>query len=195
MKSITRLEVEEKDKELSQPALIWAGLGTDLDLFPTITLLRGRQREGKQASPIQAFVNALSNAEDRIWILDSYFGKKPARIENIVRYIERAEARSIRIISKFSDKEILKRLQHRRRVDSRKRFLPPDFGISWQKLYSFPDLHDRFAIVDNELWHFGGSIGGNQEILTAASRGWSAFSNGAIDQYLEIWSHLERIRQ
>ena len=195
MQSITLLEIEKKEKELSQPALIWAGLGTDLDFFPTITVLRGREREVDQLSQIKAFINALSNAEDRIWILDNYFGKKAKKIENIVLCIERAEARSIRIISRFFDKEILKRLQHRRRVDSRKRFLPPDFGISWQKLYSFPDLHDRFVIVDNELWHFGGSIGGGQEILTAASRGWPAFSIGAIDRYQEIWKYLERNRQ
>jgi hypothetical protein len=33
-------------------------------------------------------------------------------------------------------------------------------------------IHDRFVMLDDELWHFGGTIGGFQPNLTAYSRGW-----------------------
>lgn len=34
------------------------------------------------------------------------------------------------------------------------------------------EIHDRFALMDGEIWHFGGTVGGVNSHLTAYSRGW-----------------------
>lgn len=34
------------------------------------------------------------------------------------------------------------------------------------------DIHDRFALLDNKLWHFGSSVCGVESHLTAFSGGW-----------------------
>ena len=48
-------------------------------------------------------------------------------------------------------------------------------------------LHDRFAVLDGELWHFGASVGGNHPALNACSRGWSDQEVGFSDLFEKIW--------
>ncbi len=43
-------------------------------------------------------------------------------------------------------------------------------------------LHDRFAIIDNQMFHFGGTVGGFQQGFTAFSYGWS---NRKLDKLLD----------
>jgi hypothetical protein len=49
------------------------------------------------------------------------------------------------------------------------------------------ELHDRFAIVDNELWHFGSTCGGSYRGVTAHSRGWDAQATNAEVYFNEVW--------
>lgn len=51
----------------------------------------------------------------------------------------------------------------------------------------FDYIHDRFAIVDDELWHFGATVGGFHASVNAASRGWSAVDSGAIAFFELAW--------
>lgn len=37
---------------------------------------------------------------------------------------------------------------------------------------TFFEIHDRFVLLDDEIWHFGGAVGGVNLHLTAYSRGW-----------------------
>lgn len=37
---------------------------------------------------------------------------------------------------------------------------------------TFFEIHDRFVLLDDEIWHFGGTVGGVNLHLTAYSRGW-----------------------
>ena len=56
-------------------------------------------------------------------------------------------------------------------------------------------FHDRFAIVDSELWHFGSTVGGGYPGLTAVSRGWNAEDGeggtGAVLFYERLWEKLK----
>jgi hypothetical protein len=38
--------------------------------------------------------------------------------------------------------------------------------------YSNLDFHDRFAVIDYELWHFGSTVGGAHPKFGAVTRGW-----------------------
>lgn len=61
---------------------------------------------------------------------------------------------------------------------------------SYKKYGEFDLFHDRFAVTDGELWHFGGTVGGIQPDLTAVSRGWSAVSQKFIDLFNQVWNAL-----
>lgn len=50
-----------------------------------------------------------------------------------------------------------------------------------------PEVHDRFAIVDNELWHFGANVGGTHKSVNCFSRGWPAREYGAADFFQDYW--------
>ena len=68
---------------------------------------------------------------------------------------------------------------------------PGGVDVRWStKLdkHSFPFLHDRFAIVDGALWHFGSNVGGGHPGLTAASGPWSASDTRAVEFFEECWS-------
>jgi len=49
-------------------------------------------------------------------------------------------------------------------------------------------VHDRFALVDDELWHFGSTVGGGYGRLSAASRGWFQFARDFRFLFNDIWS-------
>lgn len=46
------------------------------------------------------------------------------------------------------------------------------------------EIHDRFAVLDDEIWHFGGTVGGINPQLTAYSRGWKD-SDGRFRKYIK----------
>lgn len=51
------------------------------------------------------------------------------------------------------------------------------------------DVHDRFAIVDDELWHFGATVGGAHRSVTAYSRGWDTRTTRAGEFFEEAWNN------
>lgn len=54
------------------------------------------------------------------------------------------------------------------------------------EIYSFHDwdlIHDRFAVMDQEIWHFGAAVGGMSKKLSALSRGWFDKDNALRDYF------------
>lgn len=61
------------------------------------------------------------------------------------------------------------------------------------KFYPYP--HDRFAVTDQELWHFGATVGGGYQGQTAVSRGWDD-SQAQFSKFFErIFNELGRRRR
>ena len=54
----------------------------------------------------------------------------------------------------------------------------------------FPYLHDRFAVVDGALWHFGSTVGGGHRGLTAASGPWPEDDTRGRIFFEECWRRL-----
>lgn len=50
--------------------------------------------------------------------------------------------------------------------------------------YEYYNVHDRFAIMDQEIWHFGAAIGGMHGKLAAFSHGWKDEGNLLHDYFL-----------
>lgn len=188
------IEIPEKAIEELPKQIYWVGMYSDLPSFPDIADLRSRcMLLYEQRQPLRCFLEAIVNVENRIWILDPFFGS--CSINEVptefTESLEITEAREIRFISKGYTHipEYVKALRDKRR----KRIPGKKHGIDW---LSNPDplkiqiLHDRFAILDNELWHFGHTVGGYETSLTAVSRGWSAIATGAADFYQKLWRDL-----
>ncbi len=57
---------------------------------------------------------------------------------------------------------------------------------------AFPFVHDRFAVVDDELWHFGATVGGLHHSVNAVTRGWSATAVKAVQIFGEVWGQPAR---
>lgn len=156
--------------------------------------------------PLQAFCDAVWNAQQRVWVLDGYFlvtdkNRKPDnRIVTILGWLhERMAASDIRILTAdhaevteflglFKDQEhYINESQTRR--DTRC-LIQINTGLNHSPI----DVHDRFAIVDDELWHFGATVGGFHASVNAASRGWSATHSGAVGFFELIWNSCKRTR-
>jgi hypothetical protein len=52
----------------------------------------------------------------------------------------------------------------------------------------FPYVHDRFAIIDSELWHFGATVGGLHSLVNATTRGWNAEVHDAVRFFNDAWN-------
>ena len=54
--------------------------------------------------------------------------------------------------------------------------------------HRYPHLHDRFAVVDGALWHFGSTVGGGHPGLTAATGPWPADQTCAKQFFEQCWN-------
>lgn len=159
------------------PTLYWAGFQ---DYRSCIRPLKGYSREGTLGTmrydAIEPFVESLKIAQQRIWILDRHFdgeGISPIYFDLYAAFERGVE---VRIIT------------------TRRNEL-----ISWrgEMGFDFPDnkavqpgpdrIHDRFAIIDIDLWHFGHTVGGWRPEISAASHGWHQHVAPFEKIYKEAW--------
>lgn len=139
--------------------LVWVNEGN----YPRKRLTESEKTSYKP-EVIKAFEDALLDVEDRIWIMDPYFDAVYG-LNSIWFHLCQSQAREIKIISHEAKPE--KWIEKQIAEYSRK----PDAEIQWK--VCFHELHDRFAFLDDELWHFGSTVGGGYPGFGAASRGWA----------------------
>ncbi|EJM18911.1 hypothetical protein PMI21_01882 [Pseudomonas sp. GM18] len=169
--------------------------------FPDIAAIKARQNV-ERVQIFDEFSNAILAAQSRVWIIDKRIlsddGKKPKhnqRLEKVSNWFrDTDQLKSVRILTGappdqnealdvFSDlsKEV---------TDRRGPLYPPlDAQIKFT-INKFPYIHDRFAIIDDELWHFGATVGGFHRHVNAASRGWDVNAHKAIDFFEMAWKGL-----
>lgn len=150
--------------------------------------------------PLKAFGHAVMQAVERIWIVDEYFlvpdnRKCPdGRLSAILDWLHVGLiASDIRILTAHHDEitaDDLELFKLQQELINSKRTRQPvlcNIEINTRLNQKFECIHDRFAIVDDELWHFGATVGGFHSKLSAASRGWDAEESGAIDFFKMVW--------
>lgn len=194
-----------------QPRIVWPGLARngsarpegwlpcDLDAFPETQFIAERRRRGEGSTHLPMFKAHVQGALRRVLIVDTYLlcGGEAAEAEVLSWFPEGFEAAEVRIacggvqsgrdprafnneISAVAD-----------RINTRRRRL----GTPALRLETKLDLdsaippfvHDRFAVVDDELWHFGATVGGLHHKVNAATRGWDAVSAQAERFFNEVW--------
>lgn len=190
------------EQPLHEKAIYWGSSPTgNHKKFPTVSDIYARSFSEKPM-PLPVFVNAVKNAASRIWIVDEYFFtssskkvKTTIHVSDICSWFHvDLMATDIRILtgshSEVTEDDLsLVSMQAENINRSRpKRQTNCKIEIKTNLTSGVLDfIHDRFAIVDNELWHFGGTVGGYQKNVSAVSRGWCAQETGAIDFFRLAW--------
>jgi hypothetical protein len=117
-----------------------------------------------------------------------------ARVDKIRSWFpETLEASDIRILTKrhaeVTDNALAPLLQREAEINKAtpRREQKCKIDIRTHLTSAFDHIHDRFAIVDDELWHFGGTAGGFHASVSASSRGWNASEHGAVEFFNMAW--------
>lgn len=193
------------------PRIYWSGVdrisspgrgewsAVDLHAFPARGSIEKRFDEADGSFHLPAFNRHVRGALRSVLVADRYLlcGGEAAERELLSWFPPSFEASEVRIAfggyaGDDRRKGFRRRLQSAQDLINRRR---ADAGIGQVELRikenmdsrSFPHLHDRFAVVDRELWHFGATVGGTHCGVTAASRGWSVESTDARRFFNELW--------
>lgn len=208
-------DISKPERKIPEKEILWPvqqgysfdnTINNDSSCFPNLEAIVLRNSINERAHPLNSFGKAISNAFERIWIIDPYFlnpdkGTQNDRIDIIINWLIHPEmlASDIKILTtnhgndekinneiveKFKDFEVL---INNERLNSKK-----GDGCNIEILFTltknFNYIHDRFAIIDNELWHFGATVGGFHSSVNAATRGWNASDHGAIEFFELVWN-------
>jgi len=133
--------------------------------------------------PMQEFESALREARRRIWILDPHFDVWCGVAPILGALTEARPGRDLRILTGRKERQGILRFMGELRV----------FCITAKNVHSLkPDMvHDRFALVDRDLWHFGSTVGGGYHLLSAASCGWYERASDLGRVYESLWRQAE----
>lgn len=165
--------------------------------FPCIDAIKARH-DVENVRIFEEFAEAVSAAQSRVLIIDRHLfsedGENPdhrGRIEKVVNWFFTEQLRSVKILTGHhgSQKYIednFKQLQETVIELRGKLGTPINIELSFS-LKDFNYIHDRFAIVDDELWHFGATVGGFHRDVNAASRGWNAETLRAVRFFDLAW--------
>lgn len=181
--------------------ILWCSQEGGQNRFPTSTAAWERKYSSDPV-PLEKFGKAVADAQERVWIVDEYLlmpdkgkGSPADRVDKILTWLPLSLAASdIRLLTKRHQEvseDDLKKFQLRARAISNhvaRREKECRIEVRMHLTRECDFIHDRFAIVDDELWHFGGTIGGFHAAVSAASRGWRAADHGAIEFFEEIWN-------
>lgn len=181
--------------------IFWGSQNGRETVFPTIDDAKFRIGSGEPI-PLKEFNKAVLNAQERIWIVDEYLlmpdnqNVEPSRrIEQILEWLPVwLIASDVRFLTKrhqeVGDSDLERFQQRAKEINDHRAKRIKDCCIEVRKHFKKNSnlIHDRFAIIDDELWHFGGTVGGFHSKVSAASRGWSAKDYGAISFFEDIWN-------
>lgn len=186
---------------LVEPRLLWPSIryrqgveNEDLSRFPGRGRVNGRLAAHQAGTSLKlvAFETAVTKALVRILVLDPHFDTIGPRVLGPALSFSHAE--DVRLLTGGGDIDGETRERLRQELTQHLNLNQPGprrFEVRWNASLDkrrFPFLHDRFAIIDGELWHFGSNVGGGHPGLTAASGPWPASLTGAAEFFEECWS-------
>lgn len=190
---------------VSVPRIVWPTMvlgersyeEADLECFPEEHSYREREKLGLGGAMSRVFRNAVRLASDRVWLLDEQLLRDDKSVRLLAQLFGNTGARDIRIVtaSKEGAAERAKWLRDLEKdLQESSRGGPPRIQIflNFNKAIGVPNVHDRFAVIDNVLWHCGATIGGLHNAINAMTFGWSAHTTHAIDFFNRLCSILER---
>lgn len=196
-----------RGRPIAEKQIIWCSETGGSSRFPAGMDDIVQRKYAVDPVPLVAFGEAVAAALDRIWIVDEYIfmsegSREQQTRDGIRRRIDRVlawmpltiEASDIRILTKahreITESELAPLRQREADINRKSSHWDRECRIQVRdhRSTTFDYTHDRFAIVDDELWHFGGTVGGFLTSVSATSRGWSAAEHGAIQFFELAWS-------
>jgi len=193
----------EEHPELIFPTASSSKTSLDLYHFPNFENIRWRHQQGMHSFWSQDFLSAVKNATQVIQIIDSYFlldDLKESSEKSIDRLLElmcETQVLKLEILTstRALPKDVMddfKGLTSEIRNERQQINSTFDFEVKLLTRKSSAIVpHDRFAIIDEELWHCGASIGGLHKQLNVMSCGWSAEKRRAKQYFRELWELAE----
>ena len=187
--------------ELGLPQILWPSIeygqgidNSDLRRFPDRNQVVRRYHEGtaRKDLALKTFQAAIGQSLDHILVLDPHFDE--LGVNAVALPLASSQAGDIRLLTGGSAtgeqgiaelKDTLIQFRNMNRYGSR---LAEVRWSSRLDRHRFPFLHDRFAIVDGALWHFGATVGGGHPGVTAATGPWSEAETRARRFFEECWS-------
>jgi len=179
--------------------------GPDSSVFPSLDAIRAR-RGARPPEALEAFIEAAWAARDRILVLDDFLFKpkeeqsQQSRYEQVLAWlIDDLIANDIRFLTNAhedaAEHAAIRKLFNQRVAEINRR-APRRAGaarieIRFSLGSRFPYVHDRFAIIDSELWHFGATVGGLHSLVNAATRGWDADAHEAVRFFDVAWAGVD----
>lgn len=181
------------------PQLLWPSIkygergieNQDVHSFPDVQDVHDRHAKVNNDMKLIAFEDAVIGAEVHILVLDPHFDTTGFNV--LEAAISISQARDVRLLTGRGRIEKEKRERLRKQLTkglNENRVDLPQVEVLWEATLdkrSFPFLHDRFAIVDGGLWHFGSTVGGGHRGLTAVSGPWSVIKTRAKEFFDECW--------
>jgi hypothetical protein len=195
------------ERPLPNHEIWWGSQEGGCNHFPRGMDVIAARKFSNNPSPLDPFGRAVSEALDRVWIIDEYLlmpdegkGDPSSRIEEILKWMPlQLAANDIRLLTKDHaevDQDALALFAERAKEinsHSTRRNGQCVIEVKTHLTQKFNFVHDRFAVIDDELWHFGGSVGGFHASVSAASRGWRASDRGAIEFFELAWNAGSKI--
>lgn len=139
------------------------------------------------------FTHAVINAHNRLLIMDRHFDE--TGVKSLQDALVRSQASDVRLLTGSVDEPEKKRHDLKKRINFHRNGKQVD--VQWRTTLhrnSYPFLHDRFAVIDDALWHFGATVGGGHPGLNAASGPWSVEDTRAVDFFQECWRMSSNFR-
>lgn len=143
---------------------------------------------------LPVFVQAVSDAHRRLLIMDSHFDE--TGVKSLQSAFEESRASDVRLLTGSVDDLETKRIHLEGRINLYRN--DQRVNVRWQTTLdrnSYPFLHDRFAVVDDALWHFGATVGGGHPSLNAASGPWPAEETRSADFFEEYWKESRALQR
>lgn len=187
--------VETKPATGLAPQILWPTMvlrergyvEADLEFFPENDSYHERFNRGIGGAMSRAFKDAVRVARERVWLLDEQLLRDDLSYERLGELFYETSAWDLRVVT-ASKAGALERAEFLRGLepDLRARALgtPPQIKVylNFNKaVKGVPEVHDRFAIVDDVLWHCGATIGGLHNQINAMTFGWSAHTTRAVE--------------
>lgn len=164
--------------------------------FPSFDAIRAR-KDAPNVRLVEEFEKAISTAQT-VLIIDKHLfsadGQEPdhsKRIKKVVDWFWTDHIETVKILTGYHDskKKIMEDFETLKQLvtENRAKLAPPiTIEVSFN-LSNANCIHDRFAIIDNELWHFGATVGGFHRDVNAVSRGWNADAHDALQFFDTVW--------
>jgi hypothetical protein len=197
-------EGERADPGISGPQIVWPTmlLGArgyeegDAKRFPNSDEYHARRKLGVGGAMSTEFRLAIRQARDRIWVLDDHLFANDKSVQRLIDALFDTAATDIKLAT--SDKTGAKEWAQYLKA------LGPDFqkrnpatriqvslNLRKMELRDMVDVHDRFAVIDDVLWHCGATIGGLHDAINAMTFGWSVRETKAVEFFDRLWKLLE----